>query len=63
MNPDCYFGDHEWRGGVCVGCGERFRCECGQFLYADDARLTAHAEVCPVIRKLLAHSHERRDEG
>ena len=51
MNPDCYFGDHDWAGsGVCGGCGERLRCACGRFMRAD--ALDAHADECPWV---LAH--------
>lgn len=33
IDPDCYYGDHEWRGGgACVRCGVQLRCYCGQFV-------------------------------
>jgi hypothetical protein len=51
VNPDCYYGDHEWRRGVCIGCGKRFRCACGQFQDADS--LEDHAESCPWVKANL----------
>jgi hypothetical protein len=47
-NPDCYFGDHSWRGGICSGCGERLRCYCGAFAYDSDAWWERHVKRCPV---------------
>ena len=47
MNPDCYYGDHEWRGtSACVHCGERLRCGCGCYVREDN--LDAHLETCRV---------------
>jgi hypothetical protein len=46
MNPNCYYGDHDWLGGgVCLACGKRLRCGCGQFVTEDG--LEKHIEVCP----------------
>lgn len=48
INPDCHYGDHEWRGGgVCVSCGERLRCNCGRFIRSAD--LDAHVVDCPWV--------------
>jgi hypothetical protein len=45
LAPDCQYGDHTWRGGsVCVRCGERLRCYCGQFVREDE--LDVHLETC-----------------
>ena len=56
-NPDCYFGDHDWRGGACVACGKRLRCSCGQFLSVDN--IDAHTLRCPWIQ---AHVIEGKPE-
>lgn len=58
MNPDCYFGDHAWRGtSQCVRCDARLRCHCGVFVREDN--LDAHLERCPVV---AAQMQEERDE-
>ena len=45
LNPDCHFGDHTWRGGgVCVFCGTRLRCFCGQFVREDS--IEDHLDSC-----------------
>ena len=49
-NADCYFGDHEWRGGgVCVGCDARLRCACGAFAKEADAWWEAHVPRCAYL--------------
>lgn len=57
MNPDCYNGDHTWRGtSLCVYCGIRLRCECGQFVREDG--FDAHYKRCPWMRAILAKERE-----
>lgn len=50
-NPDCYFGDHEWRGGGCIGCGVRFRCVCGVYLKVEN--LDKHTDSCRWLQSKL----------
>lgn len=47
MNPECYYGDHQWRGGgACICCGKKLRCYCGRFVTEDG--LNKHLEEsCP----------------
>jgi hypothetical protein len=60
INPNCHFGDHDWRGsGVCVHCGKRLRCYCGQFVTEDgidkhirDSCPIAFAEMADERRKI-----------
>lgn len=44
MNPDCYFGDHNWRGTGACGCGARLRCACGAFI--TESGVPAHLVHC-----------------
>jgi len=40
-----------WRGGsVCVNCGSRLTCICGQFVRERD--LAAHENECPTVARL-----------
>lgn len=58
MNPNCYYGDHDWQGGSrCVNCDERLRCVCGRFLRADSAY--AHLDVCPILSEPIRQLRER----
>lgn len=45
----CIMEGHDYRGGgACVRCGDRLRCECGQFV--TDAGFDAHLANCPTMR-------------
>lgn len=50
MSPDCYFGDHTWRGGsACTRCDARLRCVCGQYVREDNP---AHYDTCKSVAAL-----------
>jgi hypothetical protein len=58
MNPNCYYGDHDWcGGGICLSCGKRLRCGCGQFIRADDGE--KHIETCPQVLAFLVDERRR----
>lgn len=47
----CQMEGHEWRnGGICIYCGERLRCLCGQFVRSD--QLDQHVKNCPTIEEM-----------
>jgi hypothetical protein len=55
IDPSCQYGDHTWRGGsICVLCGKRLHCACGQFIREDS--IERHLKVCP------SEEAVRRDE-
>lgn len=57
ISADCHYGDHFWLGGgVCVRCGKRLRCGCGQFV--TEAGIEAHLERCPVTERLMQEDWE-----
>lgn len=45
IDPDCHNNDHTWcGGGICVRCGKRLRCLCGQFIREDGVE--DHLDSC-----------------
>ena len=61
---DCYItNDHDWKGGgICVHCGTRLTCMCGQFIRADkmDAHLYPDTGDCPFIASLNIGDNDER---
>lgn len=57
MTPECYYGDHSWRGGgTCVLCGARLRCYCGAFVREDG--IDEHLKKCRVVLAATEAEHD-----